>query len=864
MVYKGEVPPPTRTIRRRETVTVQGTPPEPPSVLLPTAQKGIPVPYIAGRQRIFSPNIMWYGNLQPRYRIDREVKTEEIENIYWVGGIKIIEIITVETIVETKTVVGYSVDMQLGLCLGPGVKLRAIYEDGAEIWTGNIGPARTTLNVQGVALDQGEEEGTPVAVECIFSGGEFDQAPDPYLLTKITTGVPGYVGIAHFIIKNLDITKGVRNLQFEVERFPNPLGLSEANNRGGDDINLMSFLHDYLTSEWGGAGLSATSLIAASFESAALTLAAEENFGSIYIQQDDTPQTAIEIVQDQVRGYLFHNPTEGKLDFALIRSEAYEDITGPIFNHDNIHEIRDIEKVTWEGVVTQVRGTYTKRSGNYAPGALTAQALSVNTSLGRKKQPMLIDYPAAMTSDVVVQLISRDISLNSVPYLSGVMEADRSAASLLPGDGFIIDDPTYGFSSFKAFVKKRRSSPRGTNRVIIEFEQAIRPTVTAIFTPGDDGLFDPVDPNPHAPTAVRFLDTPSYHLIKQAIDVRPDAPRSYPLILAHPYSSVQKDFDAYISNVPGTTGNQKVLTGASYPTIGKLSLPIDRYDSTDTGELPFIDIYDVTRDAWLQNVGEAGTRSGRLFAYINTEILSFESYYDLGAGGYRLNNVHRGLLDTVAEDHDADDFVYIIGNTYDYIARSNHTLPPTYTPAWKLVGNGPLKAGEIADALNSSAWVPADRHTLPSRPHNLRIDDLPRSATPIELEAGTLHTAYFSTRSRTSIVVALQLDAAEPAERNSEGVPQVHRVLLRDSANVTWDLGETPPYDLINELDFVIPLDAEDGIGYIWVQAENEYGVSLYRDELPVDIKFPNLTEETEDGLLLVTEDNLLIITEDE
>lgn len=865
--YKGQVPPPTRTIRRRETVTVAGTPADPPSVNLPTAQTGIPVPYIVGRQRVFSPNIIWYGNLTPRYKIERTVTTEEVENIYWVGGIRIVEIITIEKIVETKSIVGYTIDMQLGLCLGPDVHLRAIYEDNIQIWSGDIGPARTTINVQGVALDQGEEEGIPVPVEVIYSGGAFNQAPDPYLETVITTGVPGYVGIAHVIIKKLDITQGVQNLSFEVERHPNPLEITEAENILDRDLNVASALYDWLTNVWGGVGLGTLTIDTASFVTAAGVLAEENNGCSLYVQTEVSGSDVVSVLQDQAQGILFHNPESGQLSFKLLRSDDYALVETPVFDRTNVMEVRDFDKSSWVGMYSQLRGTYTNRDGNYSQGAVVAQSLTAEVGLGRNKQSQTKDYPAVMRSDLAVQLVSRDLSGFSVPQVSGVMETLRDGAQLLPGDGFVLNWPEYGLSDFKAVVLKRRNSPRSTNRSVITFAQGVTPRTTAIFTGGDDGLFDPLDPNPYPPPAVEIMTAPAYMLIRAGAfsgSTEEELTQGFPFFLAEAYGAPQVNFDTYIANVPGETGYTKVLTGASYATIGSLSAPIDQYDGTTTGELASIDITGVTRTAWLYNISEAGVRSGRLFAFIGDEILSFESVTSLGAGAYRLNNVHRALLDTVPQDHAEGARVSIIGNNYDYLAKSLHSIPSTYTPSWRFVGNALGKAGTIADALVSTDWVVDDRATIPTRPHNFKINGQPRSGTPLDVyvDASPGNVATWATRRRSSNVVALQLDAAELGERNETGVPQVHRVMLRDSAGTLHDCGVTPSDDDYNSLEFTIPGSAVSGIGTMWVQAETEFGVSNRHDVLPVNVIPPFEYETTEAGDHIVTEAGDSIVTE--
>lgn len=842
---------------RRESVTVQGTPKDPPAVNLPTAQTGIPVPYVAGRQRIFSPNVIWYGNLQPKIETTRESSEETNTEVSEQGVITIKTEVTTETIVETNTIVGYTVDIQLGLCLGPDVHLLGVYENNVQIWSGDVGPARTTINITGQSMSTGNNPASLGTTELIFSGGAFDQAPDTYLDSMIATDLPGYVGIAHVIIKNVEVTGGLTNLSFEVARYPNPLELVDSLNKIGVDINPASAIVDIVTNEWGGAGVGLSSVDTVAAIEAATTLAAEENGCSLYIQQNVPATQPIGVLQDQTNGILYHNPSTGKLVYKLIRQADYTGITQPIFDEENVTELRDFDKTSWAGVVNQLRGTFTDRAGNYSQGAVVAQNLSSLSSVGKKKQPRTGDYPAVMNKELAVKVVSRDLSAMSIPVIKGKLQANRDGASLLPGDGIVLNWDEYGFSSEKMIVLKRKDLSVETNNSVLEVIQAKRPKENTLFTPGDDSLFVDVDPSAQPPSSVNFYDAPAYILQRgiYLFSTGTSFSRAFPVILPTAYNSAQTTFDVYIDNMPNTSSPIEVIHNALYPTRARLTAGISQYDGTTTGVIASLVIDGVDRDSWLYDIGETGVRAGRLFLWINDEIMSFESATDDGGGTWTLSNVRRALIDTVPQDHADNDVLHIIGNNFDYVSRSVHTSPSSYTPDWIITGNSYGHVGQVTDGLTSSSWIATIRANRPNRPHDTKIGSNDRSSTPVEIGILSEITVNWKTRSRISSVVALQTDAAEPGEVDSNGDKQVHRVFIKDNDDVVHDCGVTANDDDYNSLTFTVPIMAS-GVGTLWVRAETSIANSDRFDVLPVTMVLEGI-ETTEDGTNhIVTEDD--------
>ena len=814
---------------RRETLTVEGVPPEPPAVNLPTSQTGILVPWFIGRQKVFSPNVIWYGNLRPITDLQRTTEvTDETVYIETNGVITTEDYVETSTVTETLVTTGYKVDMQFGVGLGEDVHLLGIEHNGITVWSGDEGPDRSAITpTRYTDLFQGG---------MVFSGGQFDQAPDTYLETVITTGVPGYVGVAHLICFDVSVSSSFGAVAFDVERVPNPLALPDADNYRDGDVSIATALVDIITSSWGGAGISLSKIDTAAFIAAAEVLAEEGNFCSLFIQQPSNSISVIGLLQEQAEAVVFEDPSTGLISIRLIRDTNIDVESLPLFDDSNVTEARDLSKSSWVSVINQLRGTFTDRSGNYGKGVAIAQNLALLSSGGKGLQSASVDYPAVMNKELATQLIARDLAKASVPLINLELQTNRDGAQLLPGEAIRFSWPDWGIVDFPLVIMRRREHPKESNQVTLLCRQLQPQASTVIFAEPDDSLFDPVDTDAVSPIQVEMKTAPFWLMYRAGF--RGSYFRAltsvYPMILAEPFNSSQQNFDLYLDNMPNAD-QALALSQATYATVGELSSGISQYQDIADGIISSIQIESVTRADYLYNIGLAGVRQGRLLMFLNDEIFSFESVTNLGAGVWQLNNVHRALIDTAPMTHLANDTVYIIGNDYKWVSRTNHRPASDYLPEWTIVSRAFNVAQEVADGLSYTAWVPSERPNNPNRPHNLKIDANARSATPLPLTLGGTYTATWSSRSRQNInTLALTLDPAEALE--TVGYIQKHRVTLRDSANVLWDLGVTTGSGDDNDLGITIPAGAATGVGVIWAQAETPYGVSTYHDYLPVTL----------------------------
>lgn len=139
----------------------------------PSSDLGGVVPYVYGRRRIAGANIIQYSAAQPVYEKQTETKTKltidpNYPPPYAPRYIEIIETTTIEV------PIGFTTSILCAICLGPDVKLRAIYSEDIMIWSGNLARGNFNIGYFGTALD---------GVEGYFTDGAFDQPIAPINVT---------------------------------------------------------------------------------------------------------------------------------------------------------------------------------------------------------------------------------------------------------------------------------------------------------------------------------------------------------------------------------------------------------------------------------------------------------------------------------------------------------------------------------------------------------------------------------------------------------------------------------------------------------------------------------------------------------
>lgn len=820
-------------------------------VSLPSAAVGQVVPFIIGRKRIV-PNLIWIGGAEPVYET-KEVVTKTTEDVVDnIGGNVITSTYETTTTVTTKTIVGYSVHMALGLALGPNVHLRGIYSQDLTLWEGDAGPLPTDITLE-------TNETAYSELDCVFYGGNFDQQPDETMLAD-EDDTPGYVGTAYILLKNVRSDLPLDNITFELERFPDTLSIGVDNMVGSTDLNLSTILAEVLTNEWGAGGLDIDELDLDTFLTAAGVMTDEANGGSMLIASEDRLTSIISVVQDQMDSILFPDISNGKLKLALVRPELVTSIRK--FGRRNVLDVRDVSRNSWSDTVEQLRGSYINRSLNYetVPVFILNSAKLTGQSRGRRTGE--ISYPLVHSQALAQRLLARDLKQYGFPAFNATLVVNRDGADVEPGDVVQVSWPKWPtFVNVVVLVLKVRKSIMQENTVYLTVQQLYLPDMENLTDEPAEGDTTTVDYPAVTPPSAHIMTAPYWMARARGVSATTQNPSVPAIVLPEPANAFQFSFDVFLRNKPGSLGDIRVAGPSSYSTFGKLVDAVNVYDGFEDGVIPTLQIYDVINTAYLTSIGEDGVRGGLQFMIIGNEILSFETAEQLTPEGiWELTNVHRGLLDTIPFSHSADADVFIIGNNYLNLT-SGFSLPLGYTPEFGIRSNTIFHNGLRADDLVTDDWTESqNRVWAPLRPHDVRIDGDRLPGTVI-VTHDEFVIVEWKTRSRTSLVVPLQEDAAETGEVDPDGAFQQHRVFLIDAALNEHDLGITDDTAHANELEVEIPNTAIVGEGLIAVRAVLNGRESRWDAIIPVIIT-SDAARITEDGDTRITEDGATRIIE--
>lgn len=811
------------------------SPKEPPSAAYPQANTGTIIPYILGRQRVFDPKVLWFGNLQAKEKSTKKIKGAIVQEFDDQG-------FPVETptqsVEETTRVVGWRLDVHLGVCLGPNVHLLNIFIDNSKKWEGDASGARTVIGSSSV-------NDNDFWADFIFYDGRYNQNfSGGAEIVGITP--PNYVGVSIVSISGANATDVFPAIAFEVGVWPNPLTLAEEDNVSDKgDLNAITCAYDLIVNSWGGSGVSADNIDAVTFTAAATRIAEEGIFISIYNEEIGKQTDLLRDIEDMCMCKFYEDMDDGKIKVRLIRYDMFDPDAADnlIFDASNVSRMGSLAKESWVEATNKSVGFFVNREKNYNDDMIMAQTPMVTGSV-RGSRVAEYDYPLCNDPEVTGKAFSRDIIMYNQPSWHGEFQCNRDGADLTVGQVFVLNWPENNVVGVPMYVVARRDIPNDVG-VMVEFEELIDINGDVLFAVPEPSLFVPVDKNASSPVAAKVISSPYW---VQSIIGYTD--RGWdrririctPIYLVEPYNKSQKSFDVKLLNYPNmesaNLGDEPVINEeALYASTGQLVVAMSRTDGFSNGIISSILINGVVISRYLKSVDLEGVRDGSLFMFIDDEVLSFEGCVDQGGGVWELTNVHRGLMDTAPAAHNIGAKCWIVnGNWEDRIGMS-FDVEPEYIPEFLFASRTPTGVQED-DGLLYTGWSPDERINKPLRPVATTLNGSRGSGSAVNVARSANVTVGWKTRSRnTTKKVAVFATGAATPEVAADGTWQTHRVYLTDSAATTHNLGATTSASANpNELAVTIPSGAATGAGYIWVQAQGKFGNAIQAERYPVNI----------------------------
>lgn len=705
-------------------------------VQFPQATEDAPVPLVLGKVRLNAPNTIWYGDF---------------------STVPMTERIRISIFKKATIVVGhkYYLGLDMGLALGDDVQMTELFIDEESVWAGTTSATLpTTGSINKPTLFGGYKEGGGWVGGFTFYPGSFSQPVNSYLEGLIGVGdVPAYRGMSRIVFEgpNIGESNQLRKMAFILQKYTDAIGTPNGG-KIGVDMNPVEALYQILTDEWIGLGIDTTLVDIASFLAAGTTLDTEGNGVSVVVTSAAQGKTVIKEILRQIDAIMFQDPETGKFKLKLIRDDyVVSDLQE--FDEDDIIQVRNFTKTSWEDVVAQVKVSFPQLEKESSVVAIS-QDMATAAMIGRLKT-VTMSFPFCYNKTTANAIASRERAQQSVPLFRMTLEMNRNAYTLRPGDVFKISWPEYGLSNLVMRVQKHDLGELLNNKIVVDCLQDSFAVSTVVFAnPGASGWVAPVT----QPTSILSYvaeDLPAF-FSRKITDVVADG-YSQPLIIPLKPSTASTGYSMFGGITSGDLVTVEPDTVA-YPATGTITAAYDKATGQTTGidaagfaitsELgtfaPAVDEAELLR-------GEAG------LVYVGGEIMGF-----LGRTGDTLQTVYRGLFGTSVKSHLSGARVYQI--TPDNMgigvaAGELHNLETWYFKLTDRVGSLQQDISEVTEY----SFNPPNTMVLQQRPRNVLLN-----ATRVFTTLGTLADLDISLRATTRLTddsYPKETDAAEtPAE----------------------------------------------------------------------------------------------------
>lgn len=580
-----------------------------------------------------------------------------------------------------------------------------------------------------------------------FFSGTNNQNASSYLsqfqkTPAVTGGTSAYRDIAYLAPSTAPINLGnsttIQPWRFFVRRCPNPLSLTS--NRhivNGGDANPACVLYEHLVDEEDGFGFSASDVDMPSFVTAANTLHAEGNGFSFLLDRQEDIDEMRRRIEAQIDGIVFRNPgNSNKWTLRLIRND-YNLATVPSIEVGvNVVRVVSFTGQTWEQTKNQVRTPFNDREDDFKSSYGFAQDMAGIIRAGRVASTS-VTHPGVKSRSLANALAWREIRTLAYPLAVCEIVVDRTLYGLLPGDVVKLTSQPLGITDLPMRVRNPNYGDLLDGEITLNLTQDI-------FSAGP-GIF--ADPPPTS------SEPPSFDLDAFATDdqVAFEAPRA--LVARDPGSSVTTtdkvfaaaravDGAAYFRIVErhaaGTPSGpytdigevygfmlagelaSSLAAGSAYPLASLIVEPDPDSQAAIIEEFQFFS----------GGAEELGTELSTL-CLIDNEFILVSSVQASGAN-IQLNDVYRGVLDSVQSDHAAGARVYMLfvgAGLSDGLVVAGDNVDVKLLPASALDQVQEVDATAISFAM-------ANRTRRPYPPAEASLNGV-RFDTTVSLEGGS-------------------------------------------------------------------------------------------------------------------------------
>lgn len=715
----------------------------------PRANEGDPIPLIYGAVRVRSPVVVWLGDVSSEGGVDTPMThfigarlllgrgNADVGATFGFATLRKIYIgdkvaaFSQSTLADPAHAVSYSVDepeLDAGQ-LNSGTRGLLVFYDGSWDLT------RHTL---------------------VNSPTEPVNPPYRGQITILLTGLNELVGTTAWRIGS---SPSIPPYSFVIDNpvyIPGYFGTTGPIASGG--ANPAAVLYDLLTNEWGCVANAAPLVDVASFAACAATLRDEQHGFSAILTGSTDARTVIEEILRQIDGVLYEDPQTRQYVLRLVR-EDYDPNDLPILDPSNV--VGDPQKPTtmWEETVNEVRVIYTDAAQDYTERTAVEQDLARISAEGGRRRSVEARFLGVTDGPLAQKLAARELNFLSRPISRLSVTVNRTAFDFKPGDVFRFNWPEWNGYTQVFRVGEIDYGEIEDGKITITAVQDRFAISGTSFPPNDEiGPTTPVAD----PIQLRVItEAPRWIMLKayeQGHIANVDAQRGY-----------------FLAKPEGSDSRYQVQSGWS-TALQEVDMPGRVFPGTFTVETEYAkttSAYDTTTHLRIENVagwtpGSATTTEiqvdgrnviGVVDAHGNLELMAYESATDLGGGVWRLNNVWRGILDTVPADHLEGAQGYVLPGRFLAGGMGRRV----YTHGTSITAYTQGAAGSSVVPVEDSpedTFTARSRTLLPYPGADLTVNG---TRAPVPLEEGGV-TLTWRTRDRLRATIARGNAAAETVE----------------------------------------------------------------------------------------------------
>jgi hypothetical protein len=497
------------------------------------------------------------------------------------------------------------------------------------------------------------------------------------------------------------------------------------------DANPAAVIFDVLVSKWGKLGFSPSNIDLASFAAVGETLFEERHGFSYILSETVNAQDFLLDVLKQIDGVLYEDVLTRKLVLSLTRPD-YVVGSLPEFSEYNVSEVMSFSTSTFDETYNEVRVVYVDRYKDFKEATAIAQDMANLTSQGGRIRSVTRQYIGVSTEELAAKLAARDLREVSVPLASLQFKVNRDAWTLRPNQCFKFSWAEFAGMSESVFrVVKIDEGTLEDSRLVITALQDIFSVTEGLMTPPE--IMPIADPAPRAIERRIFTEAPRWFLrkaVSRGINSDIDIPRTYflgarPEVSSNMHLLRITDDDQEDERTFLTTDRDPInyvyIHGVVETAYSRTAEPYD----TATGLRITLDLH-----SYLPNFTATPAeiaKGKRSIVYVGGEIMAFETLTFISGTTWRLDDVWRGLLDTVPVAHAVGEPVFILSYNNEFVGdfltgnrRDVRDYPLLYAAMLPLTNGRWMQFSN--DAVELDSIVPRGRTLLPYPAADIEIE----------------------------------------------------------------------------------------------------------------------------------------------